>query len=93
MHILLSGYSSATNDHSAIIADQNVGFLSTQIFAVNDEVDGNGTVTDVVLTDDVLWTSLTSVTHTVKVARVSMTAWSLQALTLQIRAQMEQWYQ
>ncbi|AEJ00404.1 hypothetical protein Nit79A3_0524 [Nitrosomonas sp. Is79A3] len=42
-----------------------LGFFSTQIFAANDEVDGGGTVTDVVLTDNVLWTSLISVTHTV----------------------------
>ncbi len=42
-----------------------MSLLSIQVFAANDEVDGAGTVTDVVLTDNVLWTTLISKIHTV----------------------------
>lgn len=39
--------------------------IPVQVQAANDEVSGSGTITDVLISDNILWTTLRSVTHTV----------------------------
>jgi hypothetical protein len=39
--------------------------VSGQVYSANDEVAGSGTVTDVAISDNILWTTLRTVTHTV----------------------------
>jgi hypothetical protein len=51
--------------YSAIVMASLLGVIPAQVQAANDEASGSGTVTDVIISDNVLWTTLRSVTHTV----------------------------
>jgi len=51
--------------YMALILPGFLGIIPSQVLAATDEISGSGTVTDVIISDNILWTTLRTVNHTV----------------------------